>query len=518
MRQYVIYARKSSESEERQALSIPSQIEELQKLATRERIRVARVFEEAQSAKEPGRPVFGKLMAEVNRGRVAGILCWKPDRLSRNAIDAGQLVNAMDRGHLASVITSGRTFRAGSDDKFFLGLEFSIGKKYVDDLSDNVKRGMRRKLEMGWFPHRPPVGWYNEPRLRTIVKDPDVFPVVRRMWDLVLARVPPKEVLRIATEDWGFRMRQTLRQGARPMSLSSMYAMLHNPFYAGLIRSGSTVEQGSHEAMVTREEFDEVQAILGRELKSAPQRHVFPLAGILRCGSCGGFVGGTVHRKKNGLRFAYYRCTHRQAGRRCYEPHVRAEDVERQFSQFVAQFETTPELLDLARSRIQEMAEAETGHAREAARRRRDAIAEKERILQNLVSLRARDLVRDEEYIAERGKVLSELQELRACRDSVAGWCEPTLNAISFAATARKRFEEGSDYEKHAIASAICANSVLRDKKLVISAQKPFAHLLDEEGFLGWWYGLRYVRPVGQRSASRRSMAARAAGTEASDS
>ena len=494
MRQYVIYARKSSESEERQALSIPSQIEELEKLAVRENVRVTQVFQEAQSAKEPGRPVFDKLIAEVNRGRVAGILCWKPDRLSRNAVDAGWLVNAMDRRKLDCIITPGRTFRAGSDDKFMLGLEFTMGKKYVDDLSDNVTRGMEKKRQMGWIPYKAPVGWLNEPRLRTIVKDPDAFPIVRRMWELVLAHVPPSEVLRLATNEWGFRTRPSTRQGGGPLSRSSFYAMFKNPFYMGLIVSGDDVRVGSHEPMVTREEYEAVQRIMGRELKSASQKHAFALAGVLRCGTCDGYVGGTINKGRNGKAFAYYRCTHRRPGRPCREPHARAEDVEGQFAEFVGQFELSPAELEFARKHLTRREESEAASAQEDRRRRHDAIADKERALKNLVSLRTRDLVSDPEYIAERGKLLSELEELRDRRASTRAVFEPAMEAISFVATAKKRFLAGDHFEKQSIAKMICSNQILTGKKLLNTTKKPFDHLLDEERFPEWWARLDQVR------------------------
>lgn len=494
MKQYVIYARKSSESEERQALSIPSQVEELQKLAARENIRVARVFEEAQSAKEPGRPVFHQLITEVNRGRVTGILCWKSDRLTRNAIDGGVLVDALDRGKLECIVTPGRTFRAGSDDKFMLGLEFTMGKKYVDDLSDNVSRGMDKKLEMGWVPWKPPVGWMNEPRLRTIVKDPDAFPVIRRMWELVLAHVPPAEVLRIATNEWGFRTRPSLRQGGGPLSRSAFYAMFKNPFYMGLIESGGDVQVGSHEPMVTREEYDAVQEIMRRKLKGAPQKHEFALAGVLTCGGCGGFVGGTIHHGRGGKTFAYYRCSRRQEGRRCYEPHARVEEIERQFAEEIGKFEISPTELKLAREHLMETAARENGDKKADTLRRRDAIASRERALKNLVDLRARDLISDDEYVAGRGKLLSEVQELKQKASAVARWCEPAMDAISFAATAKNRFLNGTVQEKRLIAKTICANSTLKDKNLLISAKKPFAHLIDEERFPVWWARLDQVR------------------------
>ena len=106
----VIYARKSSESEDRQVLSIDSQIQELKLLALRQGLQVGDVLTEAHSAKAPGRPVFGQLMRRVDRGEIGAILCWKLDRLARNHADTGRVLQALADHRLDSVITPDRTY------------------------------------------------------------------------------------------------------------------------------------------------------------------------------------------------------------------------------------------------------------------------------------------------------------------------------------------------------------------------------------------------------------------------
>src|SRR5262245_15068932 len=121
---YIIYARKSTESEDRQVLSIDSQVHELREFARSRGIQVATVLSEARSAKAPGRTVFGGLMRELARERAQGILCWKLDRLARNPVDGGALIWAFDEGKLREIATPQRSFSNTGNDKFWMQLEF----------------------------------------------------------------------------------------------------------------------------------------------------------------------------------------------------------------------------------------------------------------------------------------------------------------------------------------------------------------------------------------------------------
>lgn len=145
MPSHFLYARKSSEDDDRQVASIPAQLDELRRLAEARGIVISRLFEESQSARAPGRPVFTAMMRELDRHPAAGILCWKPDRLARNALDGGRVIDALDRHRVAEIVSPGRTFRNTGDDKFMLSIEFGVSKKYVDDRARATHRASRSR-------------------------------------------------------------------------------------------------------------------------------------------------------------------------------------------------------------------------------------------------------------------------------------------------------------------------------------------------------------------------------------
>jgi len=365
MSSYFAYCRKSSEAEDRQILSIDSQVSELKRHAARKGIRIAAVLTEAKSAKAPGRPVFNSMMEGLYRGEVEGILCWKLDRLARNPVDGGAIIWAM-KEHGMKIITPFQTYGQSEDNVVWMYLEFGMAQKYIDDLSKNVKRGLRSKAEMGWRPSPPPMGYagHQEPDGRkVIVKDPQMFGLIRKCWDLMLTgKYTPVEIREIANTAWGFRTKR-----GTPLGRSSIHNIFRNPFYRGIYeypKGSGTWHTGRHTPMVTEKEFDTVQRLLGRSRKMPKNRRAFAFTGLIRCGSCGSAVTAEekhqlicprcrhkyAHRTKEvcpscklpivemknaqELHYTYYHCTKSQ-NPDCTERAIERKDLERQVTQIL---------------------------------------------------------------------------------------------------------------------------------------------------------------------------------------
>lgn len=258
MKTFVIYARKSTESEDRQVLSIDSQIRELQAIAERLGVKISEILRESMSAKGPGRPVFNKLMERVESGDVAGILCWKLDRLARNPVDGGRIIWAIKNSGL-NIVTPGQTYSPGDDNMILMYVEFGMAQKYIDDLGKNVKRGNRSKLELGWLPGEAPIGYLNKLDDHTIIPDPERFPLVRKMFELYWQGESVDDILKQANGEWGFTTFKRKRRGGSALSKSSFYRMLSSPFYYGLIERMDYGEKrqykGSHKPMISEEEY-----------------------------------------------------------------------------------------------------------------------------------------------------------------------------------------------------------------------------------------------------------------------
>ena len=103
MQKFFLYARKSTDVEDKQVLSIDAQLTELRSFAREQGLDVIEEFIEKQSAKVPGRPIFGQMLRRIERGEANGIVSWHPDRLARNSVDGGQIIYLLDTGKLASI-------------------------------------------------------------------------------------------------------------------------------------------------------------------------------------------------------------------------------------------------------------------------------------------------------------------------------------------------------------------------------------------------------------------------------
>jgi len=298
-----LYARKSTDEPDRQLLSIEAQLAELREFAHKESIRIVKMFTESRTAKKPGRPVFNEMMNLIEAGKAQGILSWHPDRLARNSVDGGRIIYALDTGNLKALKFPTFWFEPTPQGKFMLNIAFGQSKYYVDNLSENIRRGIRQKLRRGEFPGKPPVGYTNEPRLRTIVVHERKAPLVRKMFEAYATGRYSLKQLRDLIVSWGLLS----TQGNRP-AISKLPKTLSNPFYRGSFRYNDELYEGSHELFISQELFHRVQVVL-KERGRVKSRHVeiFPYLGLMRCGECGCAI--TAERQKT---YHYYRCTRKK--------------------------------------------------------------------------------------------------------------------------------------------------------------------------------------------------------------
>ncbi|MBA3066263.1 recombinase family protein [bacterium] len=178
MSKYFLYARKSTESEDRQIMSIEQQFTEVKEYAKKEGLNIISEFTESMTAKKPGRPVFNELLARLEKGEADGILAWNPDRLARNSIDGGRIIYLVDTGVIKSLKFPTFRFDNNAYGKFILSIAFGQSKYYTDSLSENIRRGIRHKLRKGIWPGWAPLGYLNDHKTKTIVIDKEKAPLI----------------------------------------------------------------------------------------------------------------------------------------------------------------------------------------------------------------------------------------------------------------------------------------------------------------------------------------------------
>ena len=482
---YFIYCRKSSESEDRQVLSIESQRTEIERQFTAlPDVQVVRKFEEAYSAKAPGRPVFNEMMERIRKGEADGIVAWHPDRLARNAMDGGLILHYLDTGKIKDLKFSGFSFENNPQGKLMLQVLFGFSKYYVDALSENVKRGNRTKVEKGWRPGVVPLGYRNDKSTKTIVPDPPHFEAVKRIFALALTGTQSvRSILRIATEDWGYRMPVDRRYQGRPLAMSTLYKILANPFYAGHFLWNGKLYKGRHEAMISMGDYQRIADWIGRPGTEKPQKYSFPFTGLIRCGACGLMVTAEHKVNRSGTRYLYYHCTKRNNGPRCPQPSVEGRALTAQFAEFIEHIA----IADAEHQRlIAEVSKAESTSTPSVEAQRTaisDELGSVKAQVSILTDLRVRSLIDDDELLAKRRVLDLEriaIEERLVNIEREPNWFELSGLIISFRNRALAWFHAGSDDVKRLILQTIGSNYRLTDKKLTGEAMKPFTWRVEE--------------------------------------
>jgi site-specific DNA recombinase len=312
---YCLYARKSTEEEDKQALSIESQVREMTSLATREGLEIVEIKREAHSSKEVGqRPVYNQLLDDLRCGKFNGILTWAPDRLSRNAGDLGAVVDLLDQKKLVEIRTYTQTFTNNPNEKFMLMILGSQAKLENDQKIINVKRGLRARCEMGWRPSTPPTGYLSEKHIDKkcqVRLDPKRAGIMRQVFE------------KIGNDGWSGRQtyRWLIKTGFRPksgkkLSLAYLYTILRNPFYYGEFeypRGSGDWYQGKHEPLITKELYDKAQAAICDQYIPKTESKEFAFTKLITCRDCGSGITADEKFKKlkdGGVnRHVYYMCT-----------------------------------------------------------------------------------------------------------------------------------------------------------------------------------------------------------------
>ncbi len=401
---YILYARKSTEQEERQAMSIESQENEMVRLAEKSGIRIEKTYKESMSAKQTGRPIFNEMLDSLGKNKDCVVFAWKPDRLSRNIIDGGKLVELLERGNIKEIRTIDKVITDNPTDKFMLLLDFGVGKKYSDDLSVNVKRGNRAKLEKGGWPGIAPLGYLNDKLNKTIVVDEERALYIKKAFELYA--MGGKSVMEVANVlyERGFRSRT-----GQKIHKSKIHTILSDPFYSGMMKRNDVVYQGKHEPIVSHELFEKVQDVLFRRIHTKMQTLFFPLRGYIKCGSCG--CAFTASRKKG---HDYYYCTNGKGQCEEHKRYMRSEKMETLISTVFDEISFDEELIELAYLAQKERGKHDETYkeaSRETIVKKLEFVSRKEsRLLESYLS----ELIPQDVYEAKTKELHNEKETLNA--------------------------------------------------------------------------------------------------------
>ncbi|MBI2404609.1 recombinase family protein, partial [Candidatus Gottesmanbacteria bacterium] len=329
---YILYCRKSTDEKDKQVLSIEAQITELKEFAQREKLSVVEVITEAKTAKIPGREQFAEVLRKIEKGEADGILSWHPDRLARNSIDGGKVIYLLDTGHLKDLKFPTFWFENTPQGKFMLSIAFGQSKYYVDNLSENVKRGLRQKLRNGIWPSKAPFGYFNDLKVRDIQIDAEKSKIIKKAFTLFASGRSFADICRFLHQ-YGID-----RIDGKPLKVDRIKNMLTNSFYIGILKFNKEIYEGVHKTFITKQLFEQVQKQVKKIERPRDGGRNFAFAGLAKCGECGAAITAEQHTKvykhtRGEVAYIYYRCTKKLKA--CSQRYIQEPDFEAQLRTIV---------------------------------------------------------------------------------------------------------------------------------------------------------------------------------------
>ena len=399
---YVIYARKSTEDEDRQILSIEAQLVELKEFAAKEKLEIVASFQEAKTAKEPGRMKFAEMLSFLEQGKADGIISWHPDRLARNSVDGGKIIHFVDKGYIKALKFPTFWFEPTPQGLFMLSIAFGQSKYFVDSLRENVKRGLRQKVRRGEWPHQAPLGYLNDRNTRKIVVDKVKASFVKK--SLEIYSTGKYTLLQIRN----FLRENDIRSNTdRPISISMVQNMLANHLYYGAMIYKGEYHLATHEPLISKKLFDKCQEVMDKRGKQKEiRKHYFAFLGLMMCGSCGCSITAEKQKGHN-----YYRCTKKKGP--CQEKHyLREESLVEQINSFLQKVSLSSRDTKKVLAEFQKDETKEKEKSVGIVQSLKTEISEIETKLEKLLDAYLGEIISATDYKARKEKLLTQKIEL----------------------------------------------------------------------------------------------------------
>jgi site-specific DNA recombinase len=400
-KKFFLYVRKSTDEPERQVLSIEAQLFELRQYAKKEGLNVVREYTESKTAKEPGREIFNEMIASIEEGKSQGILAWHPDRLARNSIDGGRIIYFIDTGKIISLKFPTFWFDPTPQGKFMLSIAFGQSKYYVDNLSENVKRGIRQKLRNGIWPAWAPLGYINDKNNHCIIVDKEKAKFIKKAFELYATGEYPIAQIRKIINTAGLVGRK-----GKMLSVSNYQYILKNKIYYGMIEYGGELYDGKHKPIITKKLFDKCQEVMRQKSKPKGRKlKPYMYRGFFRCGECGCFI--TTETQKG---YNYLRCTKRKNP--CLQRYTREEIITSQIKEKIKKVSLSSAWVNASIAELEKERKDINQAESSFAQRMQDELLEIEIKLDRLLDLYLEGSLKQTEYITKKQKLILAKKDL----------------------------------------------------------------------------------------------------------
>lgn len=437
--------------------SIDDQLRVMHELAANRNLTITQVITESKSAKSPrSRDGFGKLLHLIDSGMVQGILTWNVNRLSRNSIDFGEVQHRLQSGWIKSIETPERSYRT-EDSTLLYYVEAGMSNQYVLDLSKAVLRGMKSKIEKGWWPFQAPEGYVNDLENHTIIPDTERLPLVERAFRLLLTGAyTVTEVTRIMNEEWGYRTRRHKRSGGVPLCNSKSHRMFTSIFYTGRMEIKGEILPGSHQAILTLDEFQEVQNAVRRGSNYKKRGYAFN--GIMKCVHCHYSVVGSLQKGRLGRSAAiYYACGNNRCPVR--KASIREDRLESKITVELNRVAWPAWYKDIILDELRKYYKLEYGAIELVSAQAGQTLANSEKRRSKLLDMKLDGDISSDEFRAKDAELRMEIENLRSQVKSSQGRFDQAYETVNrvcdFIVYGQRTYAMGTPEKKREIMAAL---------------------------------------------------------------
>lgn len=483
----IAYVRVSSKEQEKEGYSISAQKKLLAKYAEKNNLQIVHFFEEAETAKMAGRKQFRKLIEFLDSNPdCKDILVEKTDRMYRNFYDLVAL-DIDNRNLYLHLVKEGQILSkdSKSHDKLQHDIKLVLARNYVNNLSEEVKKGLNEKVAQGGWPGAAPLGYKNRLEDRTIIVHPEDGPLVAKAFQL--ASTGQYSLSRLKKEMYSLGLRS--KRAKKELSKSTMSNLLKNPVYYGSILYRGSLYPGKHEPIVNKRLFDQVQEVMGYSRAPSVGKHVFNYRGLLSCGHCGCAVTVEKKTKKSGKTFVYYHCTN---GKGICEnvTYLREEVVDDAIQRALSKIRLTKDVVEWTREALLESSTEEREYRQAQVRSLTNRYNKLDSMISQAYEDKLEGHIEPEFWETKTSAWKSEQSEitiqLEALKQANTDFMLEGVKYMELATRAAELFKDMTPEEKRETADLVLSNPRVVNGSIEYDYKKPFNLFVNVTDLTKW--------------------------------